>query len=1185
VTDEGEPDLAAVEGDVSPSPNDPTRTARALEGPPSSTSTDHSRLPAPLQVRDRARYRILNEHGRGGLGRVLRVYDRELGRELAVKELLQRGGSSEIRFLREAMMTARLEHPGIIPIHEAGRWPDGTPFYAMKLVHGRPLSKRLEGNPSIEERFALLPHLIAIADAIAYAHDHQIIHRDLKPSNVIIGDFGETVVIDWGLAKDLTETVPELDAPMAEDGAPAARGLTVAGTVLGTPAYMAPEQARGEPVDERCDVYALGLIAIEVLSGKPARDAAHLRSMAVTDALRAVLAKATAARPEDRYPSAKLFVQDLRRSVARQAVVGPRLPVRDRLLASWQHTRRKPLRAVVAVLGVALGVAVFVAISAIHASTRAYFQENVAAIIGDAVLTMTGAEAGIDEATLEISRGVPGVKQAVPMIEARARTARGTPIVVFGIGPQDTAIHEYRGTPSSAGDIDVKHLLEGSDSIVLTRRFAADNGLAIGSSIDLVTAIGKERFVVRALLDPTGPARAYGGDIAVMDLSRAQVVFGKTGKVDRIHIVRDPGVEVAALAARLQEVVGGAIRVERGVDQVATLSGMVAGYQTLTLVLSVLAMLVVSLLAANAITVAVIDRRREIAALRALRVAGRDIVSMFVIEAACLGLVGGLVGAFLGRGLAELLVGQVSQSMSRQFAMRIDVSGLQFDTSRALLGAIAGAGVATLGALWPAWKATRVRGADLASDRSAPRVRARSLVGLRVLGLAMLVVVGVMARAGASAQRPASWVSAGLVVFGVVVTAPWLVEVVARGLAHLLALGRPLARYPLLGLGVQNSRRLATPAGRNALGLVIAIVVAYAVATAAQSFVAGVSDWRHHALRSDLWVNSNGRLMTPDVPPIAESFGDHIDRVPGVSIAEGKGARGLRVVRDVYGGRTIVLVALDRPHPSVGNAYFVVVDRPVDDAVRDLYAAQQPTVLASTAFAAHFHKKTGDLIDLETPSGRQRFRIVGTFIDHRSPVGALYMSRDLYKTLWRDPLVTEFSVELDPGFARDQVRAGIEAALGRRGLIVIPNTELPSQFHRTMEETFGALRAIEIAPMAVGALALLLTLLMSLFDRMAEFGVMRMLGMSRSQLVQLIVTEAALLAIAASVVGIALGAYIAKVWLEPLLVWWLGRIVYTRFPASLVATMLGSGLLIGIVVGLVCARQIASLGIRAALER
>src|SRR5215468_656615 len=201
------------DGDASDGPRaEPTHAGPTQSATSQPSIVEHepdagSATPAlPIQIRDPRRYEFLGEHGRGGLGRVSRAHDRELGRDVAIKELLSRGSANEVRFLREVLITARLEHPGIVPIHEAGRWSDGTPFYAMKLVAGRPLRELLAERPTAAERIGLLHHVIAVADAIAYAHGRNIIHRDLKPANVIVGDFGETIVIDWGLAKDLSSS-------------------------------------------------------------------------------------------------------------------------------------------------------------------------------------------------------------------------------------------------------------------------------------------------------------------------------------------------------------------------------------------------------------------------------------------------------------------------------------------------------------------------------------------------------------------------------------------------------------------------------------------------------------------------------------------------------------------------------------------------------------------------------------------------------------------------------------------------------------------------------------------------------------------------------------------------------------------------------------------------------------------
>jgi WD40 repeat protein len=281
-------------------------------------------------VDDPNRYEQVAEHARGGLGRIVRAVDKRLGRTVAVKELLRRVGTTpadESRFLREALITARLEHPGIVPVHEAGRWPNGDPYYVMKLVEGRTLKEAIAARSTLRERMGLLEHVIAIADAVGYAHKEGVIHRDLKPSNVIVGEFGETIVVDWGLARDCKQDLPEPDADLAI--AMGSGVETVSGKVVGTPAYMAPEQARGDEVDERADVYAIGTVLYEMLAGAPPHhddtpQATLDRVLAgpprplplvvtnVPPELATIVAKAMARLPSERYPNATALAEDLR---------------------------------------------------------------------------------------------------------------------------------------------------------------------------------------------------------------------------------------------------------------------------------------------------------------------------------------------------------------------------------------------------------------------------------------------------------------------------------------------------------------------------------------------------------------------------------------------------------------------------------------------------------------------------------------------------------------------------------------------------------------------------------------------------------------------------------------------------------------------------------------------------------
>ncbi|MEO8549243.1 MAG: WD40 repeat domain-containing serine/threonine protein kinase [Kofleriaceae bacterium] len=344
---------------------DATWTAAATESAAADATAPQATASNVLGARDRQRYDIVAEHGRGGLGRVFRAHDRELGRDVALKELLQRGHAGELRFFREALVTARLEHPGIVPVHEAGRWSDGTPFYAMKLVGGRSLKQVIDDRPTLADRLPLIANIIAVADAMAYAHDRRIIHRDLKPANVMVGDFGETIVIDWGLAKALDDDSPdEDDLPYRSS---ARNELTAAGSSLGTPAYMAPEQFGGQ-VDERADIYALGGMLYHVLAGQPPHDKSDARSAKppplasnVPEDLAAIVLRAMDRDPDRRYPTARALAEDLGRYQRHDRVSARRYSLIARLGLAFERHRAVATVAMLAmvVLSVTLGVAAF----------------------------------------------------------------------------------------------------------------------------------------------------------------------------------------------------------------------------------------------------------------------------------------------------------------------------------------------------------------------------------------------------------------------------------------------------------------------------------------------------------------------------------------------------------------------------------------------------------------------------------------------------------------------------------------------------------------------------------------------------------------------------------------------------------------------------------------------------------
>lgn len=280
-----------------------------------------SAAPARKASLEGARYVVEEVIGRGGMGEVRRAHDALLSRDVALKRVAGDAPAQADRLLREAWVTAHLDHPSIVPVYDTGEDEHGRAFFTMRLIHGRTLADALR-ELSIDDRSAreaqrqqLLRHFLAAGQAIAFAHNHGVVHRDLKPANIMVGAFGETQVVDWGLASSRDDGA----------GAPAAAPLDDVTGFAGTPAYMSPEQAHGRRVDARADVWALGAVLFEIATGRrfvdardPARALAQVQGgdfdraplLLVPAELRAVIDKATALAEDARYPHAGALVVD-----------------------------------------------------------------------------------------------------------------------------------------------------------------------------------------------------------------------------------------------------------------------------------------------------------------------------------------------------------------------------------------------------------------------------------------------------------------------------------------------------------------------------------------------------------------------------------------------------------------------------------------------------------------------------------------------------------------------------------------------------------------------------------------------------------------------------------------------------------------------------------------------------------
>jgi eukaryotic-like serine/threonine-protein kinase len=309
-----------------------------------------TRLRAGAEVPDLSgtRYQLMGQIARGGMGVVYAAEDETLKRRVALKVLEVPGAEGELasRLMREARVLARLEHPGIVPVHDVGTLADGRVFYTMKFVEGQRLDEYLETVESIPDKLRIF---LRVCDPVAFAHARGVLHRDIKPANIMVGSFGEVLVMDWGLAKIVAQATggarQDADATLlespqaifADNDTTQVSVITGHGTVLGTPGYMSPEQARGEVewLDGRSDIFSLGALLRFMLNERNARGSVPR----VDKSLEAICAKASAEQPAFRYATVQDLALDVSRYLDGLAVAAHRESIFEKAVRLYRRYR------------------------------------------------------------------------------------------------------------------------------------------------------------------------------------------------------------------------------------------------------------------------------------------------------------------------------------------------------------------------------------------------------------------------------------------------------------------------------------------------------------------------------------------------------------------------------------------------------------------------------------------------------------------------------------------------------------------------------------------------------------------------------------------------------------------------------------------------------------------------------
>ncbi len=851
---------------------------------------------------------------------------------------------------------------------------------------------------------------------------------------------------------------------------------------------------------------------------------------------------------------------------------------------SFRQIRAKPVRSALTVFSIALGVSLYTSIDIVNESTLRSFGNGIDAITGKAKLTLMAGENGFDESLLEKVEHSSAVKNAIPLIETQVyhqseSTGQTETLVVLGADLlKESTIRAYQAENQEVID-DPLTFLNQPDSIIVTREFANKHGLKQDSKFKLATAKGTKWFTVRGLLKPEGPAKAYGGNLAIMDIDGARMQFGKTGKIDRIDIIPNPALPIEDARAQLEREFSPTLRVESPETQAENMKKLVEGYQGLLSFFGLLALIVGLFLILNTTNIAVAERRREFGILRAIGSSKGTIIGLLVKESLVMGFAGSLIGVLFGKIIANRMESLITRALSTQYLIPVFIDDLQLTSAQWVKGIFLGTFITLLAALIAGKNTLRIEPIE-ASRSKTPPFKTPGLL-YPVIGLLLLMLIVIDAKLGWSHSFPmVRTLNPFFLIFGSALASPILVRFLIRVIRFLLP-------FPSIRLSSDNLLQNAARTGSNIMTLMIGLMLVIILALTNHSIKHSVTSWFDRTLASDLVVSSRGKLMTFQVQPLEESLREKLDALPGVDIApNGIGSTGIRYVKQTYHGKTLAIKAFDRLHPRLAEKQFDITDGDPEKVRAEFQDFRENVILVSQNFVMKFNKRTGDSIELNTPTGLHRFRIIGVIAEFTNPEGVFYLNRELYKKLWKDSLLSGFFVMAKDGTDPRSIRQAMDQTIGREwGLMATLNSELNQQARQLIDESFTYTKAIEWSALLVALFGLFNTLMVSVLERTREFGVLRAVGMTRGQLITMVLGESLIQGSLGGLVAIGIGVFVTHFWLMGTLSSLMGWVLQFSIPWSALVKTLFFGVFVGVFAGLLPARRVAGLEIRDALEQ
>jgi putative ABC transport system permease protein len=780
---------------------------------------------------------------------------------------------------------------------------------------------------------------------------------------------------------------------------------------------------------------------------------------------------------------------------------------------SRRHFVRHPWQALLAVLGVSLGVAVVVSIDLANDSALRAFSLSSEAVTGRATHRIVGGPTGVSEELWVELRLRLGVRSSAPVVQGYVglRDRPGRALQVLGVDPfSEGNFRSYldQGTP----DLDVGRLLTEPGAVWLSPSTAAELGLRTEDTFTLEVAGAPTEVRLAGLLEPHDLRQEALTDLVVTDISTAQELLGIPGRLTRIDLLLD---EPAArdLAPRLPAGV-----VLEAASAAGELAGEMTGaFRTNLQALSLLALLCGAFLIYNTVSFAVVQRRQLFGGLRALGVTRREILSVVLGEALLVGLIGATLGLFGGILLGRGLVGQVTRTINDLY-FAVAVQGLALEPMPLIKGALLGVGASLLAALAPAVEAMSTS-PRAALDRAELESRAHKAVPKATLAGCALLLAGVVLLALPASGLAASFAGLFALLLGFALLTP-------AATMLLIGLLTPLAGLLFGQLGRLGGRGVVAALSRTAVAvsaLMIAVSVIVGVDVMVRSFRDTVESWLEYSLPADLYLSA-AAAPTAGLAGARPGFDpEFVDRLTALEDIDGMSLLRQTTARTPAGEARLIALDLDRR--SYDSFAFKEGDA---ERLWTAFEAGE-AVIVSEPYATRTGVGVGSKVELLTTSGPRTWPVAAIYFDYASEQGTITLARQTYLELWQDPAVTAISIRMRPGASADQLTAAIREAGGDRQLLIRSNQAIREESLEVFDRTFlitGTLRLLATLVAFVGVLSALMALQL---ERARELGVLRAQGLTPGQVWSLVTSQTGLMGLTAGLLSLPVGITTAAV--------------------------------------------------------